>query len=922
MSGLDEHITISKNVATQDGLDPNFLREKGIEHIERLGRKLWTNYNISDSGIAFLEVLLYGISDLENRIRQPIQNILASEENNLSAVKDQFHTAKNILTTAPVTAADYRQLFIDIDGVKNAWLMKKEIEVFTECNPEKPKYSFEPIKSEHFNTTSFKLKGLYTVLIDFDDLIITEEGDAPLNKVAVLKEVIRVFHENRNLCEDLAQIKEVPKFAIKVCGRIQIEDEADEEQIHASIQFLIEDYLSPNVGTYTLNELLDKGTNTEDIFEGPVLQNGFIDTEELNNSNLRKEVRMSDIIRIIMGVEGVKHIEDIQVLTCDTDKEDPCCDTTHDTMSDEWIICIPDGHKACLCDESNLQYKKNFLPVGVNKTRSKKLLNDLRLAAYERTQLSYDDLPFPQGQYANYSSYSTLQNNLPDTYGVGRNGLSPNATPQRHAQAMQLRAFLLNIEQVLATYFSQLGNISKIFSTRLNSSDTSNYSPNLVQDLRLLDKLVGDETNYHSMLKNELAKVDDFAVRRNEFLNHLIARFGETYTNYAGIMNDIFGDDYWLAAIDAKNDYYENLDTLSYSRYRAFNYYNSEYWNTSNIHGLQDKLAHYLGIKDKTRRDLFPPADTDAETEGIFAIENTVILPTKASQFINSDIDTFEIAKNNTTKKYSWSIGIDGVWYESIGDFDSDHEANDNFYASLKHLCRDIIMTPPNEGGRVRLAWVTEEYEKEPKAKHYAAISKKDYTKTYAGTRVTAFKNYFATDAFDFCCLGFSFIDTNTKQLDFSKCALPCVDELCQTCAPLDFFSYRMTFVFPGWTKRFRNLAFRKFVENQIYEMLPAHILPRVCWVGYPEQPKDEEIKNDMQELQRAWKDFLHWKSASAHHLPDYNLFANRLLCKMNHLNNLYEKGFLHDCEDDTREDKKKIILNQSTLGSLKNNEQ
>jgi hypothetical protein len=625
-----------------------------------------------------------------------------------------------------------------------------------------------------------------------------------------------------------------------------------------------------------------------------------------------------------MGIDGIKHIEDIQILTCNNDDEaDHCCETKHDTVSDEWIICIPKGHKACLCDESNLQYKKNFLPVGVNKKRFEKILNELRFAEYNSTQLSYDDLSFPLGQYADFNTYTTLQNNLPDTYGVGENGLPSNATPERHAQAMQLRAYLLNIEQVLATYFSQLGTISKIFSTQLNSSDTSNYTPNLVQDLRLLDKLVGDKTAYENALKNELAKVDDYAVRRNEFLNHLIARFGETYTNYAGIMSDLVGDDYWISAVDAKNAFYENLDTLSYNRYRAFDY-THDYWNTNNIHGMQDKIAHYLGIKNKTRRDLFPTAANDAQTEGMFAIESTMLLPTKAKNFLETDGISFSIiAKEGEDENivYNWEIEIDNVWYESKKEFSTDHEASENFYKSLKCLCNGLEKSPA-VNGRFHLLWCTDEYVLEPSAEHIVAQSKNDYTNGYAESKINSFEEYLIEDSFDFCCLGFSFIDTNSAHLDFTSCALPCVDALCQSCAPVDFFSFRMTFVLPGWTTRFRNMAFRQFMENKIYESLPAHILPRVCWVGYPETPKDEEIKNDMEELQHWWRKFLAWKQDHGHHMTDYNELANNMLCKVNHLNNLYDKGFLHDCEDDSREDKKKIILNQSTLGSLKNNEQ
>ncbi|MEC8883236.1 MAG: hypothetical protein VYD98_01155, partial [Bacteroidota bacterium] len=121
MLGLQEHISLSKNTSTQDDLDFEFLRKSGIAYIESLSSKLWTDYNSHDPGITILEVLCYSLTDLGQRMSLPIETLIANKQEDSI---DQFHKASDILSCKPVTHLDYRKLFIDVPGVRNAWLIK------------------------------------------------------------------------------------------------------------------------------------------------------------------------------------------------------------------------------------------------------------------------------------------------------------------------------------------------------------------------------------------------------------------------------------------------------------------------------------------------------------------------------------------------------------------------------------------------------------------------------------------------------------------------------------------------------------------------------------------------------------------------------------------------------------------------------
>ena len=123
-----------------------------------------------------------------------------------------------------------------------------------------------------------------------------------------------------------------------VCADIELENNADIETVWAQILFDLEQYLTPNIKRYSVKDLLKKGQSAEQIFEGPILKNGFIDDEELENSKLRKNIFVSDVIRVIMNVDGVKSIREI--FLNHTKKEDRI-----EADGYKWCLPIKEGHQ-------------------------------------------------------------------------------------------------------------------------------------------------------------------------------------------------------------------------------------------------------------------------------------------------------------------------------------------------------------------------------------------------------------------------------------------------------------------------------------------------------------------------------------------------------------------------------------------------
>jgi hypothetical protein len=59
--------------------------------------------------------------------------------------------------------------------------------------------------------------------------------------------------------------------------------------------------------------------------------------------------------------------------------------------------------------------------------------------------------------------------------------------------------------------------------------------------------------------------------------------------------------------------------------------------------------------------------------------------------------------------------------------------------------------------------------------------------------------------------------------------------------AALDPYSFHVTIVLPSWPARFRDPGFRHLLEKTLFLEIPAHIYPRVYWVGHQSMRRFEE---------------------------------------------------------------------------------
>ncbi|HTL83246.1 MAG TPA: hypothetical protein VL651_16140, partial [Bacteroidia bacterium] len=319
-------------------------------------------------------------------------------------------------------------------------------------------FTFNFLPAGQFNTVNDEINEV--IYTGVDALILTYQ-----KKVEKIKEIVAAVHArlmaNRNLGEDFFRYNAIKVDEIALCAEIDIENNAVVEQVEAEIFHAVENFLDPAVTFYSLSEMYDKGYTTDQIFEGPLLQHGFIDDAELKLAERRKVIHVSDLINIISDIPGVIAIKRLQIAGIPLDNID---NITVETV--RWCLEVPLDKNyvpRLTTEKSKMLYFKEDLPYRANEVKMQEILDQLE--ATDRPQKienpDYDIHPEP-GEYKDIQNYYSIQEEFPLTYGISTPGLPATADTKRRAQAKQLKAFLLFYDQLLANFLSQLFHVKDL----------------------------------------------------------------------------------------------------------------------------------------------------------------------------------------------------------------------------------------------------------------------------------------------------------------------------------------------------------------------------------------------------------------------------------------------------------------------------
>jgi hypothetical protein len=534
--------TITKNNFPNPSMDFFGLRNSAIEFLQKLAGEEWTDFNEHDPGVTILDQLCYAITDLSYRTNYDIRDLLAGKPEYCGREKDtvtndpreisrdSFFTLNEVMPCHPLTINDWRRFIIDkVDNARNVWI--------------------EPLAQDHRHPI-----GLYRILVEVNQLV--EEKDY----AEIIGNVTKVFHEHRNLCEDLESVKILTKRNVKIIASVEVDEKMNSEETLALIFFKVEEFLTHPIRMYTLPQMLEKGYTIGSIFNGPRLDNGFILDDELYPRIL--QIYYSRLIRVILEVPGVKNVYNFSIEGADEDKKA--------LLLGEMEVPFFDIQPSNSTGEYGIKLLKNHIPVYIENNLVNSFYQAFKLGQPKsfvpgQHQQALRTFDVQLGRDRKVGEYRSVQYDFPPIYGIGEFGVGDNvsdtyiseessgkkrSSTRRMGLARQLKGYLLVFDQMLANYLEQLASVPILFSIKPDitrsyfparqldvpgleplqkKKDTISGQSNIDHELYVMEQaqlMFSSELSYDKALDNIVTAQDEFFRRRNQFLDHLLARFG------------------------------------------------------------------------------------------------------------------------------------------------------------------------------------------------------------------------------------------------------------------------------------------------------------------------------------------------------------------------------------------------------------
>jgi len=450
-------------------MDYAALRSEALELLGRLCGNQWTDYNVHDPGITILEQLCYAITDLAYRSDFPIADLIASS----SGGAPWPPPAEQILRGDPVTTADLRELLraAGATALRITPLEASALRLYfheRDSSTGSGELRLEPPTSDP-NAQPLRPRGLRQVLVQ---------------PPAILPEVERLLHQARLLGEDF-EVKGLDPFRVAVFAELEVATVDDPEGLVVEILQNLQATIAPDADLAAT-----------------------------------AGIRSSDILHALLDLPPMRAVRSLAL--ADSPQAPPA-------EREPWLLPIPAGVAPVIDPNSPIRLFRDGVQLGVDRAA---VLRRGQPAADLAPRRQSPPTPLP-GRRRDLTTFRSLRRQLPTAYGVGPDGLGSTASLQRRAQALQLQAYLLIFDQLFSNTLAQLALAPSLLSPSAGSEDGQehSYASRPMEDPPLrFDTLIDLPVTEYAANMRQWVEPGDPRERRQRFLAHLLARFGEELT--------------------------------------------------------------------------------------------------------------------------------------------------------------------------------------------------------------------------------------------------------------------------------------------------------------------------------------------------------------------------------------------------------
>lgn len=798
-----EHI--DKTGPDADGLDFDALRKAGIAALQELCGERWTDYNLHDPGVTILEQLCYGLTDLAYRSEFPPEDYLAGPFGKIDFARHALHPADQALPSQVLTADDYRKIIYDsIPEIEDVWITRE----------------------------TGTCAGLYRISLKIRESIQNELEPAQQAQLEwrVTQQVVEVYNAHRNLGEDLGEVVIIGSQPVYLCGDVQIHSLRDPAAIFADIFFRCAQQV---ISGFRVERYLDSqagGSTLEQMFTGPLTVHGRILATGADQPGAALPI--ARLIALVQSVEGVTHVQ--RLALCDANGAPVPAESVDGKVL---RLRFPEQPQSTFL---RLHFASGAVshaaaPLAAQGTqlqeeKAQLVLDDARIAL-RKARFEFDTVrntpqpleqivPAPEGVQRPLHEYYSIQHQFPAIYGINRFGVPSSAPLKNKVSARQLKAYLFLAEQLMANYLENLQAIPQVFSL---DDVPHTYFSQVLDDQALphIEALYVDTPQQIGvMLAQIVARLDRAEDRRSRLIDVLLAMYGEEFSQKSLRRFNYYEDRHsarWL--VDNKLAFLRHIVVLGRDRATAFDYTRGKLRDdgSPNLAGVQAKIAILLDVRT--------PVDHGGLSQPLlqYGLRLSAAASLSADDYAGAARHLTRLAAQSETQSDQPTPPAHGGALLPLSLLTQGVRLENYILEQHGDAVHVGFQTHDSRLGVVRLG-------------HYRQLTEAEH-------HVQQLRNFI-------CGLN---IGSEGVYLVEHLLLRPRGTDV----ADDDFYSSRISVVFPGWSARFSDPDFRNLAQETVCRNLPAHLYPEFHWLDFI-------AMRDFEQRQRLWLEQLRQHAQAA----------------------------------------------------------
>ena len=793
------------------------LRTEGLRLAQTLSGHAWTDYNLHDPGVTMLEQLCYALTDLVYRTDFPVADHLrAPRSSGIRYPELSLHPPQDVFPCRATSAADYRRVLLDqVPGLDDATLA---------VGPPR----------DAGGVSLGEMRGLYRLQLKMAQGVMTGAD----TRVADAR---TAYRKRRTLCEDIdARVSLMEDVLCNLRVDAELAGPRDPVDVLADIYARCARHLAQGLSFQGLDELLARGLSLEQIYTGPVTEQGFAPEADEPAPEL---LFISDLTAIVKSIDGVQEVRSLSLLRDGDGQHSSAMRWRGDT----WALRLrvpgladaraPEAVQALLRQHVTLRRRGAVLSVSPVELSHR--LADLYAASRTRRRAaaSTGTVALPQGQYRDLQHYASVQHGFPHVYGLGRHGLPSSASAQEKAQVLQLKSYLALFEQVIAHGTAQVEHLRDLYSgvaPRGPSYWWQMLDDSIVPGLDPVYRAPDDSPPLSSpdevrgAVQAEVYESrDPRTERRSRALDHLLALHGTTFTQNSmrQFCDYLSPAELELALLDNKAAFLQDIVALNRDRAAGLDYATRSWGELGSGTGLQRRVSHLLGFRHVHSRPLLQPfrhqnRSLDGGGSGARTRMGTTRplrphLQTPSRDDMLADLTAMPVLRSKLLSAAVLRSGLYRERYRVVG------EPLDQAGARAASGPQELVLGP-DEAGRW---WPLGEFTT-PEAAARAADSLRRFLMHLS-----------------FESEGLHVVEHVLLRPIGNSAAHARLQGL-----PADFYALRLSAVFPTWTARCAQPNFQRLADETVQLNCPAHVAARCLWL-------DHEAMGTFEEAYAEWLD-------------------------------------------------------------------